>query len=74
MNFLIQWFAQRKLRSILEMPMLTGYKTYIVGALIGFLTAAESMGLVPPEAANTLREMLLGLGLVTLRAGIKKVP
>ena len=74
MNFVVRWFAERKVRSILEMPMLTGYKTYIVGALIGLITAAETVGLVPSEMASMIRDFLYGLGFVTLRAGIKKAP
>lgn len=53
------------------MPGLAGYRTYIVGGLIGLITALEAVNVVPPEAAAKVREFLVGLGFVTLRAGMK---
>lgn len=71
MNFLVKWFAERKLKEVLSMPGLAGYRTYIVGGLIGLITALEAVNVVPPEAAAKVREFLVGLGFVTLRAGMK---
>lgn len=70
LNFVVKWFAERKLKEVLTMPFLAGYKTYIVGALIGLVTALDSMAVIPPETAEGIRNFLYGLGFVTLRAGI----
>jgi hypothetical protein len=77
MNRLIKWIAGRKLQALLrENPMLKGYGSYVVGAVLVVLAAveaaAQTFGLdLPVGAFKELREFLLGLGIITLRRGIK---
>ena len=51
--------------------MLKDRRTYIIGTLIGIVAAAKAMGYISEAVADTLTELLLGSGLITLRAGIK---
>ena len=51
--------------------MLKDRRTYIIGTLIGIVAAAKAMGYISEAVADTLTEILLGTGLITLRAGIK---
>jgi hypothetical protein len=51
--------------------MLSGYKTYIVGALLGVTAAAEYLNFIDADTGAQLRALLLGGGLITLRAGVK---
>lgn len=51
--------------------MLSGYKTYIVGALLGVTAAAEYLNFIDADTGAQLRTLLLGGGLITLRAGVK---
>lgn len=50
--------------------MLTGYRTYITGALIAIVAFAKSVGWVTPEMADSLTDFLVGGGLVFLRLGM----
>lgn len=52
--------------------MLSGYKTYLVAALLAVLSAAEYLGYVAPETARQLEALLLAGGFAALRAGVAK--
>lgn len=78
MNWLTRWIAQKAVRNtlteVLTMGQLAGYRTYIVGALYVLLNFLDAVGLIPAgftEMANDIEKVLLGTGLITLRAGMK---
>jgi hypothetical protein len=50
---------------------MSGYKTYIVGAVMIGLAVAKGWGWIPAETCQEIQSILVGLGLWTLRAGIK---
>ena len=52
--------------------MFSGYKTYIVAALIAGASFANSVGLIDDGAYQALLGLLGALGLGTLRAGVAK--
>ncbi len=51
---------------------LKGKKTYIVAAIFALVVFAESVGWLDSETATTIKGLLLGTGLITLRAGVAK--
>ena len=53
---------------------MSGYKSYIVAALMAFVTVAHSMGWIDDATRDTLSGILLGGGIAALRAGINKRP
>lgn len=54
------------------MTFLKGYRTYIIAALIGCLSAAHFLGYIDTETFNTFFALLSGGGLAALRAGVTK--
>ena len=52
---------------------LRGKKTYIIGGLMALVAFAEAVGWIDDQAQNKIFELLAGLGLITMRAGVKKV-
>ena len=53
------------------MTFLTGYKTYILGAVLAGAFFAQYTGLISQDSYNTLSHLLAPLGLITLRAAMK---
>lgn len=55
--------------------MLSGYKTYIVGALMVLNGAAALIGVAPEgiDVSDPLRMIMEGVGFITIRLGITKV-
>ena len=51
---------------------ISGYKTYIVAALIGVLAAGKFLGYIDGETFATLSALLGGGGLAALRSGVAK--
>lgn len=70
MNFVTKWFASRAVREFLEVPMLRGYKTYIVGTLIALINLAATFNWIPVDLAHDVTRFLEGLGLITLRDAV----
>ena len=52
--------------------MLSGYKTYLIAAAIGVVSAAHQLGYLDAQLYGTLLGLLGGGGLATLRAGVTK--
>lgn len=50
------------------MSFLKGYRTYLIGAVIFVLGGLQALGYSIPAEVYTL---LSGLGIITLRAGVK---
>lgn len=50
---------------------MTGYRTYAVAAIMIGLVLAKGYGFMDPKMYEEIQAILVGLGLVTLRAGIK---
>lgn len=48
-----------------------GYRTYLVGAVMIFLALAKGWGWISIETSHEIQAILVGLGLITLRAGLK---
>jgi len=55
------------------MTISTGKNTYIVGAIIGLLAAAKAIwpDIMTDAIAQAILTALTGMGLITMRAGIK---
>ena len=53
--------------------MLSGYKTYIVGAIMALMVILYGIDIIPVEAFITIAGVLLGGGVITTRAAISKV-
>ena len=51
--------------------MFSGYKTYLVAALAGLLTAAKTLGYIDEQMYQTILGFLASVGLATLRNAIK---
>ena len=51
--------------------MLKGKRTNIIGILIGIVSAVKAMGYISEAVADILIELLLGGGLMALRAGVR---
>ena len=69
----VLWFVERKLKEVLTMPKLAGYRTYIIGGLYSLLVFFQASGLVPEgfqEAVTNLEKILIGAGAITMRAAI----
>lgn len=54
-----------------RMNALSGYRTYIIAALLGLLAAGHYLGYIDLETFQSLSVMLTGGGLAALRAGVK---
>lgn len=52
--------------------MLSGYKTYLTGALLGLVSFAGFVGWIDADAQQSLTALLMGGGLTFLRMGVKK--
>lgn len=52
--------------------MLSGYKTYIIAAVMGLVFALEFAGVITPDTAKAVEGLLIASGLMTLRAGVQK--
>lgn len=50
--------------------MLAGKKTYLIALAIAVLAAAEHLGYISSDVANTLFLLLTGGGLAALRKGV----
>lgn len=55
------------------MNVLSGYKTYIVAAILGLVTVATQLGYLNADQAKTVQELLAATGLVTLRLAVSKI-
>ncbi len=56
------------------LDFLKGYKTYVIGAvvaIIGGIEALNAAGIIAWTIPATVITILAGLGLITLRSGIK---
>ncbi len=53
------------------MDSLKGYRTYIIAALIGILSAAHFLGYVDQGTFETFTVLLTGGGLATLRSAVE---
>lgn len=53
------------------MNFLSGYKTYIIAALVGAVTVAHTLGYINDEIFKEALGFLGAGGLVTLRAAVK---
>lgn len=51
--------------------VLEGYKTYIIGALVVALSGFYAFGLIELAMFEKVLGILAGLGLITLRMGVK---
>lgn len=76
---IVVWFATRKLQEVLRMGALQGYKTYIVMAAYIVVVIAQEVlkmkGLMTSELWTQLdaaKQVLVGTGFITMRAGIAK--
>lgn len=68
---LIGLATRKTLMEVLTMPSLAGYRTYLVAAAYVLLNFLDAAGLIPgayAEMLNDVEKMLLGTGLITLRA------
>lgn len=54
------------------MEFLSGYKTYIIAALMGIVTALVAANVITEEQAQHIYAALGAFGLATLRAGVAK--
>lgn len=54
------------------MNLINGYKTYGVALLIVAVVAAGHFGFIDPQEAQAAIAALVGVGLATLRHGVKK--
>lgn len=52
--------------------MLSGYRTYIVAALMVILAGLRVQGYITDSLFTTLETLLTGAGLAALRAGVAK--
>jgi hypothetical protein len=50
---------------------MSGYRTYIIGAVMIGLVLAKGWGWISVDTYQEIQAILVGLGFVTLRAGIK---
>ena len=55
------------------MQVLAGYRTYIVATAIGVVAALQYAGLLSADTADTIRNFLIGLGVVTMRSALARV-
>lgn len=59
------------LKEALNMGILSGWKTYVVAALMVILSGLHAQGYIGDSLFGTLSTLLTGLGLGFLRAGVK---
>ena len=48
-----------------------GKRTYVIGAIIFVVAGLAGLGVITKEQADAIITPLLGVGLITLRAGVK---
>ena len=59
------------IKKLLTLDFAHGYKTYFVGALLFVLGGLKALGKIDEATYDTLFKALVGLGLITLRQGVK---
>lgn len=68
----LKYVLNKVMVTIKENPMLSGYRTYIIAALIGIATVAHQIGYIDAVTYQTILGILGAGGLATLRSSISK--
>ncbi len=59
------------MKKILTLDFWNGKKTYVIGVILFVLGGLKAVGVLDSQTYDLIFKVLVGLGLITLRKGIK---